>query len=148
MKPIVMMFSVLFLVSCATINSSTGLYGPQVPTDEVSGSYAQAKRSFVINFDTTDAMAAAKKAFNLEGLTFDVVRPNMVSGAGFWGGTVDGCECSYAVYVEEIDKSPKTRVTFVGDYQVFRASLFASTNVNQFIGKVSSHFNNIIASYE
>lgn len=89
-----------FLVSCAS-SGSVGLYGPNVPTGEVSGSWAQAKRVFVVNYDTEDSKAAAERAFNLEGLDFDVRRNNMMSGKGAWfGGGLDGCECGYAVYFQ------------------------------------------------
>lgn len=146
MKKILGFISLLLLASCTT-TSSVGLYGGSVPTKKVSGSYGQAKRTFTVNFDVQDTRAAVKRAFGMEGLDFDVQKGNMMSGAGVWQDRFSSCSCTYAVYIQEINKSPKTRVVFVADYETFTGSMFAKSSVSTFLSKVAGDFNAVIASY-
>jgi hypothetical protein len=146
----ILLLSLVFLANCGATLTSKGKYGPTVPSDKVSGSYVQAKRTFIVNFDANDTRAAAIKAFGLEGMSFEVDRGNMMSGAGTWASRDTSCKCTYAIYIEQIDNSPKTRITFVADYQTWIGSgLFGPTSApSKFISQVAKHFNTIIASYE
>lgn len=135
---IVLVFAAL-LSACGTI-TSVGKYGKDIPNGEVSGSYGQAKKSFVVNFDSTDSRTAVVKAFGLEGLDFEVQKQNMMSGASPF--------MTYAAYIKQLDNSPKTKVTFVADYQTFYGGAFAEKQARYFLSKISKHFNTIISNYE
>ncbi len=132
-------FALLLLSACGTI-TSVGKYGNTIPKEKVDGSWGQAKKTFVVNFDAADSRAAVVKAFGLEGLDFEVKKNNVLSGAS--------PSMTYAVYIKQLNRSPKTTVTFVADYQTFFGGAFATSNAKYFVAKIAKHFNTIISNYD
>jgi len=142
-------FSILLIVGCsAPLASSVGYYGLTPGKQNVKGSYGQSFKTFVVDYDAEDVRKAAITAAGMNGLTFDVLNDNMLSGTGQWvpPGFTGGCGPNqvYAVYMNKIGKR-KTSVTIVVDHVSFCA---AGTNSQiLLLQKLVSGINSVLATY-
>jgi hypothetical protein len=143
-------FLMVLIAGCssAPLASSVGYYGQTPGRQEVKGSYGQSLQTFVVEHDTEDVRKAVITAAGINGLTFDVVKDNMLSGSAQWvpPGFTGGCAPSqvYAVYLNEAGKR-KTSVTIVADHLSFCA---AGTNSQLLlVQRLVSATNSVLATY-
>jgi hypothetical protein len=142
-------FSILLIAGCAPlVSSSVGYYGPTPGPQKVKGSSGQAFQTFMAEHDAEDVRKAAIKAAGMNGLTFDVVKDNMLSGTAQWvkPGFPGTCTPNqvYAVYISEVGKR-KTSVTIVVD-----SLNYCSGGANShllLVQRLVSTMNSVLATY-
>jgi hypothetical protein len=144
------LFSILLIFGCAApIASSVGYYGPTPTKEKVKGSYGHWLQTFAVEHDTEDVRKAIIKAAAINGLTFDVIKKDMLSGFAQWvpPGFTGGCTPNqvYAVYISTAGKR-KTSVTIVADH----LSLCASGHNPQLllVQRLGTSMNSVLATYD
>ena len=147
---ILILISISLLIGCAApMTSSVGYYRNQPSGEKVKGSYGHWSQSFNVDHDSEDVFKAAIKGAAINGWTFDVKTPSMLSGYASWvpPGFTGGCTTNqvFAVYINPVGKR-KTNFTIVADHMSFCASGMNSQVL--IVQKLAASINSVLATYD
>ena len=139
--------SILLVAGCASMSGPVS-YGPDPVPQTIKGSYKQVFQKLVVEHDVEDVRKAVIEAAGMNGLTFDNIEENRLSGTGNWvyPGFTGGCEPKqiYVVYMSKSGKR-KTTVTFILDHMSFCAS---GMDPHILLQKLVSGMNSVLATYD